>query len=175
MHVVVASQNPVKTAAVKNGFSRVFPNIELNITGVKVTSNVANQPMSSLEALLGALNRANNAAQADNSGDYYVGLEGGVEDRDGAMYSFAWIAVRDKNGKIGKGKTGEFILPPKIRELIVNGTELGDADDMVFGKKNSKRENGAVGILTHDVIDRTALYTPAVVFALIPFTNHTLY
>jgi non-canonical (house-cleaning) NTP pyrophosphatase len=41
--------------------------------------------------------------------------------------------------------------------LVESGKELGDADDIVFGKSNSKQQNGAVGILTHDIITRTAL------------------
>jgi non-canonical (house-cleaning) NTP pyrophosphatase len=42
---------------------------------------------------------------------------------------------------------------------------------MVFGRSNSKQQNGSVGILTHDVIDRTAYYVHAVILALIPFVN----
>ena len=55
------------------------------------------------------------------------------------------------------------------------GLELGQADDIVFGRSNSKQANGAVGILTDDVIDRAQLYEPAVIFALIPFKNPDLY
>jgi non-canonical (house-cleaning) NTP pyrophosphatase len=52
---------------------------------------------------------------------------------------------------------------------------LGEADDRVFSRKNSKQSNGAIGILTNDAIDRTELYIPAVIFALIPFKNPDLY
>lgn len=153
----------------------MFPDQNFVYEGVSVPSSVSDQPMSSEEALMGAKNRAQNAALALSDADYFVGLEGGVENKDDKMHSFAWIVIRDKNGKIGMGKTGEFILPPKIRELILGGMELGNADDIVFGKSNSKQENGAIGILTNDVIDRAALYTPAVIFALIPFIKPELY
>jgi len=53
--------------------------------------------------------------------------------------------------------------------------ELGEADDRVFERSNSKQTNGAIGLLTGNVIDRTTLYAPAVVFALIPFKNPELY
>jgi non-canonical (house-cleaning) NTP pyrophosphatase len=52
--------------------------------------------------------------------------------------------------------------------------ELGEADDLVFGQINSKQQNGAIGILTNDLIDRESLYRPAVIMALIPFLNPTL-
>jgi non-canonical (house-cleaning) NTP pyrophosphatase len=53
--------------------------------------------------------------------------------------------------------------------------ELGDADDRVFGCTDSKREGGAVGLLTGGTIDRTGLYQHAVALALIPFRNADLY
>ena len=68
-----------------------------------------------------------------------------------------------------------FNLPKKISELIDSGMELGDADDIVFNRKNSKQNNGAVGILTGNLIDREKYYTHAIIMALIPFNNMDLY
>jgi non-canonical (house-cleaning) NTP pyrophosphatase len=59
--------------------------------------------------------------------------------------------------------------------LIQQGKELGEADDIVFNQSNSKQANGSIGILTGDVIDRTALYAHAVILALVPFKNPELY
>jgi non-canonical (house-cleaning) NTP pyrophosphatase len=53
--------------------------------------------------------------------------------------------------------------------------ELGVANDMVFNETNSKQKNGAVGLLTHNQIDRVELYRAGVVLALIPFVNQGLY
>jgi len=83
--------------------------------------------------------------------------------------------VRDHSGKIGKGRTGLFFLPPEVAKLIREGKELGEADDIVFGKTNSKQANGAVGLLTHDLIPRADYYEEAIIFALIPFRNKELY
>jgi inosine/xanthosine triphosphatase len=52
---------------------------------------------------------------------------------------------------------------------------LGEADDIVFGRKNSKTENGAIGLLTGNVINRAELYAHAVVLALVAFKNGELY
>lgn len=57
----------------------------------------------------------------------------------------------------------------------MEGKELGEADDLVFGQTNSKQANGAVGILTDNVLTRTTFYEPAVILALIPFKNPELY
>jgi non-canonical (house-cleaning) NTP pyrophosphatase len=74
-----------------------------------------------------------------------------------------------------KGRSGEFFLPEKVAALVREGVELGEADDRVFGRSNSKQKNGAVGLLTGDAVDRAGLYVPAVIFALIPFKNPEMY
>ena len=66
-------------------------------------------------------------------------------------------------------------MPIKISNLIKEGYELGDADDIVFKRSNSKQKNGAVGILTDNLINRTDYYSHAIILALIPFTNSKLY
>ena len=171
--IVIASQNPVKIRATLNGFQRMFPAEDFRVQTVTVPSGVSRQPLSDAEALQGALNRAKNAARGA-PGDYWVGIEGGVTEAMGEMTAFAWIAIRS-NWQVGKSRTGTFFLPGEVAELVRSGKELGEADDIVFGRNNSKQENGAIGILTGDVVDRTALYEQAVILALVPFKNLELY
>jgi inosine/xanthosine triphosphatase len=173
--LVVASKNPVKIAAVKNGFEKMFPAETFSLTGVSVSSGIGDQPVSDAQTQEGAWNRAHRAADSIPDADFWVGIEGGVEDKAGEMESFAWIVVRSRDGKTGRGRSSAFFLPHRVAELVRGGMELGAADDVVFARTNSKQENGAVGLLTHDVIDRTHYYTDAVVLALIPFVNKELY
>lgn len=175
MKIIVASTNPVKINAATEGFKQFFLDEELSVEGVSVSSDVSDQPLSEEETLKGAVNRANNAEKAVPNADYWIGLEGGLEEKDGEMDCFAWIVIKDKTGKLGKGRTGSFFLPEKISALVKKGKELGEADDIVFGQKNSKQGNGTVGNLTKNVITRTSYYVPAVVFALVPFINKDLY
>ena len=171
--IVVASRNPVKMEAVKEGVS-VFLNEEVEILGVSVESGVADQPMSDAETLSGAENRVENTRLQYPGYDFYVGIEGGVEDCSSGLMAFAWVVISD--GKLfGRARTTTFALPPRVAELIHQGYELGDADDIVFAKSNSKQQNGAVGLLTKDVITRQSLYVPAVQLAFIPFLNPGLY
>jgi inosine/xanthosine triphosphatase len=178
--VIVASKNPVKIAAAQQGFLSMFPGEQFTVEGLSVPSGVSDQPFSNPETLHGALNRARSAREQRPGADYWVGIEGGVaveavDDRSGEeMWAFAWVIVLDRN-RIGKGRTGTFVLPQRIAELVQQGMELGDADDVVFGRTNSKQENGAVGLLTENVIDRTAYYVQALILALIPFKNSVLY
>jgi inosine/xanthosine triphosphatase len=171
--IVVASKNPVKIEAVREGLS-AFLNDSIEILGVSVDSGVSDQPMSNADTLIGAKNRVNNAMFQFSGYDFYVGIEGGVEDSDSGLMAFAWIVI--SNGeKTGKARTAGFFLPPEVARLVHEGMELGDADDIVFAKSNSKQQNGAVGLLTNDVITRKSLYLPAVQMAFIPFLNQELY
>lgn len=174
MKIVVASQNPAKIEAVRMGFTRVFPNDTLEIEGVSVPSGVADQPMSDTETLLGATNRANNAHDAVVGADFYVGLEGGLEQTEHGLCSVPWIVVR-QGDRYGRGSTGRYFLPEAISKLVLEGKELGEADDIVFNRKNSKQSDGAIGILSKGLCSRTDAFVHAIVLALIPFMNPELY
>lgn len=172
--VIVASKNPVKINAVKTGFQKMFPKLEFQFESVSVSSEVSEQPLSSEETKEGAYNRVKNAKAALPAADFWVGIEGGIEKVADEMEAFAWIVVQSAQ-KTGKAKTGTLYLPKEVITLIEAGKELGEADDIVFGGTNTKQKNGAVGILTGDVVDRTSYYTQAVIMALIPFKNDKLY
>ena len=172
--VVVASRNPVKLRSVAQGFGRMFPGTAFDLVAAAVPSGVGQQPMTDVETLFGAQTRAENAAAVLPEADFWVGIEGGLQSLDGEWTSFSWVVVRSHD-KVGRGRSATYFLPAVVAALVQQGVELGEADDRVFGRSNSKQENGAVGILTGDVIDRTALYEQAVILALIPFKNELLY
>lgn len=172
--VVIASSNPVKVRAVLEGFKSIFPEQEFVHIGLKFDSPVSAQPMDDEETLQGARKRAMIAREMAEDADFWVGVEGGIhEDRHG-MLAYAWVVALDRE-KMGMGRSAAFYLPPQIAELVRQGKELGEADDIVFNRTNSKQENGAIGLLTNNVIDRQKLYEPAVIMALVPFKNPELY
>lgn len=166
--VVIASLNPVKISTTAQGFQQMFPQETFDFLGVDVPSGVAAQPMSRAETIQGAENRAANALATCPDADYAVGIEGGIERVNGRLEVFAWVIVRSGE-HIGRAQTGIFYLPNEVANLIQQGLELGHADDMVFGRENSKQANGSIGLLTDDVLTRESFYTPAVIMALIPF------
>ena len=174
IRIIVASKNPVKIKAVKNGFEKMFPNQDFEFISVSVPSGVADQPLSNNETFRGAKNRADNASKEIKDAHFYCGIEGGIEPMDNEMEAFAWVVVKSSD-TYGKSRTATFFLPKQVIKLIKEGKELGDADDIVFNRNNSKQENGAVGILTGNMTDRSKYYTEAVILALIPFKNVDLY
>jgi len=174
--ILVASINPVKIRAADAGFARMFPGQPFHIEGLATDSGVGHQPMTDEETLRGARNRAQRVRELRPDADFCIGLEGGVYEREsGILEAFAWIVVLSKSGKRGEARTATFELPPKVAHLVHQGIELGHADDQVFGRTNSKQTNGAVGLLTRDLITRATYYEHAVILALIPFANENLY
>jgi inosine/xanthosine triphosphatase len=172
--VIVASHNPTKIQATRLAFQAMFPSQPFSFESVSVPSDVRAQPLSDAETLQGATNRARNARGAQPDADIWVGLEGGVAIDGEDLWSFAWVVVLTQT-LLGRGKTGTVQLPKRVAQLVAQGMELGEADDIVFGRHNSKQAEGAVGLLTAGIIDRTLLYRDAVVFALVPLKNPDLY
>jgi inosine/xanthosine triphosphatase len=164
--VIVASLNPAKINAVKSAFQAAFPDQEFYFSGVSVASEVADQPMTNQETYDGARNRVRNAKSEQLDGDYYVGLEAGIE----GSVTFAWMVIESATHR-GESRSASLMLPPLVIEKLANANELGDVMDEVFATENIKQKGGAISLLTNDILTRSSVYHQALILALIPFTN----
>jgi len=81
----------------------------------------------------------------------------------------------DRKPVFGLAKTALFPIPNAVADLVKQGVELGDADDQVFQRVKSKHGSGVVGILTDNLIDRSAYYEHAITLALLPWIRPDLY
>lgn len=172
--VIVTSKNPVKINATRKAFESMFPHQQFEVQGASVPSNVSNQPMTDEETLRGAVNRVNNAKEALPDADYWVGIEGGIQERGEVMDTFGWMVIANKDRQV-ETRSSSFPLPPKVAEGVRSGKELGLVIDEFFKKHNSKQGSGAIGSLTEDKMTRTDLYVQPLVFALIPFLKKELF
>lgn len=171
MKVIVASTNPAKIDAAQIGFASAFPGEAFSFEGVKTASGVPEQPMTDEETKRGARTRAANAKALRPDADFWVGMEGGVEEAPEGIAARAWMCVIGKDGREGLGSSGTFYLPQALTEIIRSGKDLGDACNIVFAGTDSRQSNGAVGLLTKDAVQRAELYRHGLVFALIPFLH----
>jgi len=172
--VIIGSKNPIKVKSVEMAFGKLFTTEAFEFIGIDSASDVSEQPMSDEETYQGASNRSQNAKKQLPDADYWIGIEGGIDYHHGQMEAFAWVIILSTDQQ-GQARTASFVLPQKILSLVEQGIELGVADDMVFDRKNSKQQNGAVGILTNDLITRTTYYERAVILAAVPFIQSDLY
>ncbi|TSC67992.1 MAG: hypothetical protein G01um101466_576 [Parcubacteria group bacterium Gr01-1014_66] len=174
MKVAVGSLNPVKIDAVTQAFFALFPHEIWEVEGVAVSSGVRSQPMSDMESIEGARNRAC-AAQRAFDAEYGVGLEGGLHQIGEHFFDAGWIVVRNRQGEEGIGSTAKIMTPPKIMKLVKQGMELGNANDFLFGATNSKQAEGHFGLMTKNTITRTQAYRDAVIVALSRFLHPHLF
>lgn len=168
LKIKVASANPAKINAVASAFAELFPTATLDVQGIAVPSGVADQPMSSDETLLGAMNRV--AELAHIPADYRVAIEAGLD----GDFTFAWMVI-EHQGKIGKARSASLMLPPKALEQLKQGKELGDVMDAMFDQTNVKQKGGAIALLTQDKLSRSSVYHQALILAMIPFLNSALF
>ncbi|MCF4173965.1 inosine/xanthosine triphosphatase [Vibrio sp. McD22-P3] len=164
--VVIASLNPAKINAVKSAFESAFPNQKFTFEGVNVPSGVAEQPMSNDETHLGAKTRVHNAKKTVKDGDFYVGIEAGLDGHS----TFAWMIIETET-QTGESRSASLMLPPAVVDQLSPSVELGDVMDKTFGTDNIKQKGGAIGLLTQHQLTRSSVYHQALILALIPFTN----
>ena len=176
MKIIVASENVVKTNATQEAFEKFFSDVE--VTGVAVPSGVPDQPFGE-ETFQGAKNRVKNLialAKSNKTGaEMFVGIEGGVQNLFGKWFAFGAVCIGDLRGRYGYGLSPHFELPEKIIDELKNGAELGHVIDKISAEKDTKRKGGAIGYLTRGVYNRKNLYVNAVIMALVPFLNETIF
>ena len=168
--IAIGSTNPAKTTSVRELCEQAFPGCTL--IPVDVPSGVRAQPLGTEETALGANNRARAALGAVPGARLGLGLEGGV-DPDGSLINCVAVVAEDGRRNVTWGV--RFQLPPAIVERVLRGEELGPVMDEVSGRLDSKKHQGAVGILTHGLFTRTEMWRGPVACALMPWMQPTLY
>ncbi len=148
---------------------------EIQVVEVEVDSGVSAQPFGDEEMIAGASQRARSALTVTPTATYGIGLEGGVTELTEGLFASAWCVVVNRAGHAGYASTGHFQLPPRVADLVRGGMELGHADDLVWGRNNSKQQLGSIGLLTGGKFTRAQFYAPAVMMALIRFVNAPLF
>jgi inosine/xanthosine triphosphatase len=163
MRVAVGSGNPVKRDAVAGAVP------DATVEAVSVASGVPEQPWGDDETIRGARNRAERALAA---GDYDlgIGLEGGVAERDSGLFLIMWAAASDgQRTEIGGGP--RLRLPDDVAARLHSGDELGPVMDDLLDTSGVAENQGAAGVLTDGITDRTEALRTAVGGALGPFVT----
>jgi len=172
--VAVGSRNPVKIAAASAGFAALWPDQAWRVEGCDVPSGVPDQPMSNAESIEGARNRAFRARRALGAA-WGVGIESGLERIGETWFSTGWVVIVDAGGNEGVASSMLRPVPLPSMALVLQGHELGHANDQVFGTVNSKQATGLIGLLTNDVLTRKGVFRDAVIAALARFLHPELF
>jgi inosine/xanthosine triphosphatase len=172
LRAAVGSTNPAKVEAVRRTLSRFAP--ECVVVAVDVPSGVGDMPLGEEAIRAGALTRARAALERTDA-EIAFGLEGGaVLDGDRAWLT-AYVVGLTRDGHLGEAAWGRMLLPRVATERLRTGEELGDIIDDLFDRKESKRQAGAVGLLTEGTVSRTDAFADLVAMACAPFLHRNLY
>ena len=153
------------------------------IEPIDVTDVAPTMPMTERAILEGALVRARvvlerHVRTAPGQVPLALGVEGGLDplplaDTPDRFVLRTW-AVASDGRRWGYGAGGAIVLPRSVAQEVLAGRELGDViDDVARAAVRSTR--GAWGVLTRDLIGRRESFTSAILAALAPFYNSSLY
>lgn len=154
MKIIIGSNNPAKVAAVKNTFH--YQHTEFH--SLDIPSGVSEQPFSDEETIKGAINRAVGALEQGN-GDIGIGLEGGVQETSHGLLLCNWGALASKNMEPIIAGGARFLLPVEIAARLRAGEELGPIMDDFAKKENVRKNEGAVGIFTNGLMNRSEMFS----------------
>lgn len=173
--IVVGSRNPVKVGAVKTVMSQMFPTEDVTCEGMSAPSEVAEQPMTAEETLLGARNRVR-YCRSHTDADFYVAIEGGVDNFSYGPATFAYVVIADADAdRESVGRSANLPLPQSVYRALSADQELGSIMDGLFGTTNVKQQGGAIGLLTNGLQTRQSAYQQALTLAMAPFLHGSLY
>ncbi|WP_144210883.1 inosine/xanthosine triphosphatase [Shewanella donghaensis] len=176
--IIVGSNNPVKINAAKVAIGQYFPEHSIICTGMHAPSLVADQPMTDEETKLGAINRAefcqSQYIQHNQTADFFIAMEGGVDNFEHGPATFAYMAIIH-NQQLSVGRSALLPLPAKVYQALEQGEELGHVMDRLFKTHNIKQKGGAIGLLTHGLATRESIYTQAIILAMAPFMNAEIF
>ena len=150
--VYIGSLNPAKINAVKI----VFP-AGTKIVPEEVPTSVSAQPFSDEETRQGAIHRAVYLTEQRNAA-YGIGLEGGVVEVNEGLLLCNWGALAEKGGKVFTAGGARILLPVDIADQVRQGQELGEVIDKWSQRKNVRKKEGTVGILTAGEITREMMF-----------------
>ncbi len=185
MVIIVGSTRPAKVEAVRDAIVAIARVDErfghARIQSVDLTDVAPTMPMTDRAICDGARLRAQ-TLQERASGivgaepSLSIGLEGGLDPlpTDSGRYVLkTWAAATDGVGW-GFGGGGAILLPDDVTRRVLDGHELGDVIDQV-ARAAVRGTRGAWGVLSLDLIGRQDSFRSAVLAALAPFYNPTLY
>lgn len=183
MLIGIGSQNRTKVAACKQAFEQLQQKFPQSCNGKPIfktfstRTTVPDMPLTLHEIQQGALERALFVFSLQNKEGIALGMEGGVfrleQNKQPLLQN--WVYAYD--GQKGfYGCSAAIPLPASIEKALYNQKrELAEVIDELSGLSDVRSNDGAFGILTRNLISRTAAFEMAVISALTPFFNSEYY
>jgi inosine/xanthosine triphosphatase len=187
MKIALGSERAAKIEALRSSMARIATVNQAwrdaLIVARSVETGVPVMPLTNEQLMQGARNRAEAVRELllkeATSAELYVGLEGGFHsvEIDGQWDTFlcGWAYATD--GERGSfGAAPSISVPYHIARRVIDGRrELSEVIDEVAGEQDVRSRQGAWGVLSCDLLTRSASFEAALVAAFAPFYNARFY
>ena len=171
MKALVGTMNPGKLEGAYKALKCYYD--EAEVSGIKVPSNVNDQPVND-EIYQGALNRVNNlieyAKQNNIESELFMAVESGISNQLGKWMIINIAVIKDNNGNESWGSAAGIPVPQKYVQRIID-TDFGTVMDEMFDGHELSKGKGGVSFLTNNSISRIDMTQQAFTTALTQFAN----
>lgn len=179
MLIAVGSTNAPKLDAVKKAATKYFPKGHLiDVVGISISSGVSSHPTNPGEARQGAMTRALGVFEEVSDADYWVGIEGGLEQiqvlipttLDKRVYESNWVesgycAILDRGWRFAYGQSGSVRILDSLIPGIMAGDDLNAVFEAQFDIPRIGDAGGYAAWLTGGALDRAESYVPGLISA----------
>ncbi len=183
MKIGIGTTNKAKLKAVQSAFKKLrtaFPSAfqePVEFFSMQTQPPVPDMPLSQEQMIEGAIGRARFVWENQSGLTYSVGLEGGTFPVTAPSLPVVqyflqnWVFAFDgTRGYLGCSPA--ILLPePIAHALYREKRELAEVIDAFSGKHDVRSNEGAFGILSRDLLTRSAAFELAVINAFVPFFN----
>lgn len=171
MKILIGTTNEAKIRGAELAFKHYFKDVL--VEGIKVESNVPNQPVDE-EIYNGVKNRIDNlikyAKNNNIDADYFLTIESGITKKLGKWIIINIALITDKNGYTSWGTSEGFPVPGKYVDEIIK-TDLGTVMDKMFNEHDLRSKKGGINFLTNNIINRIDITESAFIMALTMHIN----
>lgn len=157
MKIIIGTTSTIKINALKETISQyreLLPSLfNATIISYDVESLVPDTPYNA-ETLQGARNRAV-ALTIDHTteGEYFVGLESGLVEREGAVFEECWCVIYDNEKNEYLGYSSGFMLPKNVTEHMNRGKTHIEALN-ILSKELGLNVHDTWSIYSHGLVSR---------------------
>jgi inosine/xanthosine triphosphatase len=172
----IGTKNPIKIESVKEALTKIYKDSKnFEIFYDNSDSEISSLPKSDKECIVGARNRSINILKTFPDVDYGVGIEGGLDINDNGVFLCTWIVITNKHKQESIGCGPKISLPKKAVNLFFNGSGLSDIMQIYINDKDIKKKEGAIGVLSNNLVNRKESTKIAFLCAFSKFINLRCY
>lgn len=163
--IVLTSKNPVKLSVVKNTVEQILPDISFEY--VPLDLDAKNAELFGKELIVNyMIDILAKAREFVSGAEYYVCMQGGMEDTGSEMHETAYVMVSDSTGRSEISRCSTFRVPTQVANEVRNGKDFAKSVDEFFKVQDTKTAGGFVSILTKGIVNKESHYSQPFTIAL---------